>query len=58
MIVVLPLCNTSKCFSEDKENNISSDWQNECKVTDSGNSKTRKLLSGVGTCSNDVYQPA
>jgi len=35
LIVVLPLCYTSKCFSEDEENNISTEWQKECKIEDS-----------------------
>jgi len=30
-----------------KKRNRSSEWQNDCKVTDSGNSKARKLSSGV-----------
>eukprot|EP00815_Leptocylindrus_aporus_P007522 CAMPEP_0116050744 /NCGR_PEP_ID=MMETSP0322-20121206/563_1 /TAXON_ID=163516 /ORGANISM="Leptocylindrus danicus var. apora, Strain B651" /LENGTH=686 /DNA_ID=CAMNT_0003533353 /DNA_START=122 /DNA_END=2179 /DNA_ORIENTATION=- len=36
LIVVLPLCYTSKCFSEDDDNNISTEWRDKCNVTDSG----------------------
>jgi len=36
LIVVLPLCYTSKCFSEDEDDNISTDWRDRCIFTDSG----------------------